>query len=1086
MPDIKLQCLDDTKSQIFVVNQTSGVLSYIDIIGTGFVQATATNGNYQVNNTQSSTNSTTGGIISYGGISIANTNNAVSINEGGALTIAGGMSVNNDILIGGGINGTIISTGNLGSSISTGNIYVSSDVTIMNNLYVYGQLVSVSETIVNEIITNSTTSTLYVTDSLISTNSNTIGNIFTTSANVGIGTTAPESIFQIGNGGRLYISDNDLDYTLIGSQDTNSSLNTRIVLDGNTGNIDYNSVNNHVWYNQETPIMLLNSSGNLGIGISNPITKLDVLGNANISNILSTGTLITDNLSVENINATNLSVNSLVGTTISIGSLYTPNATFGNTITVNDTVTNSSIDSLNVNSITTASLFITNTLNANYNSNTLGSLFTTNGNIGIGTMFPSSQFNILNSTNNQQDPATIFLDKNSVRSAFQTWNHDDDSSTLIIGNNTYLDTGGNIILYNASGNLAGWALYFGNSLDSFDIRRTTSFNITESMFTIVSSGNIGLGGQELPQYTLDVIGTGNFSDGLTTGSFYTNDILSVSLTTTNAIITNNTTINLLSTNNTITNLLLTNGSISNLNVLDVTIGSLNSENITTSTIIADNGITAGNINFTGSLYQNGSLYINSQWTGTTGNLLYYGTSGSVNVGIGTSTPMYTLDINGSLNIQNGGLLATGNSNTLGNLFTTGGNVGINTTVPEFTLDINGITRTVEFLIEKPTGTLKIETGNNATYIESGLELVSGSSAPLYFTDINANNIWMAISSVGNIGIGTTDPTSQLHVTDSIRSNYLLVDTLISTTTLISNNITTVSLYTNYLEVDNFANMYFNSNTLGNIFTTGGNVGINTTEPNYTLDINGVVNTSSLISADSTLSNLIITSLTSSNSILTNLSSSNAKLSDTTITNLSVLYETVSNILVTDNLITFTSTIGNMYITGGNIGINNTNPSYGLDINTVTRISDTTFSDNATIGSLISLGGISITGTNASSFTSGGALTVEGGIAVSQDAYIGGQLYIGGVNTTLQSGLETIGSVSTTGTYQKQIMLPNPMNNTSYKIVGNVTTITNNYNSYAVSFCNITTTGFYANIYRLDALGSAWTDTNLCVSWVVYP
>ena len=38
-----------------------------------------------------------------------------------------------------------------------------------------------------------------------------------------------------------------------------------------------------------------------------------------------------------------------------------------------------------------------------------------------------------------------------------------------------------------------------------------------------------------------------------------------------------------------------------------------------------------------------------------------------------------------------------------------------------------------------------------------------------------------------------------------------------------------------------SNFLFNSNTLGNIFTTGGNIGVNTTSPGYGLDVNGSVN-----------------------------------------------------------------------------------------------------------------------------------------------------------------------------------------------------------------------------------------------------
>ena len=1101
MPDIKLQCLDDTNSQIFVVNQTSGVLSYIDIISTGIIQATATNGNYQVNNTQSSTNSTTGGIVCYGGISIANTSDATSIKEGGGLTVAGGASIEKNLILGGKINGTTISTGNLGDSISTGTIYVSSDVNVLNNLYVHGQLISVSETIVNEIITNSTTTTLYVTDSFISTNSNTIGNIFTTSANVGIGTTSPETILQIGNGGRLYISNTDLDYTLIGSNDTDSSLNNRIVMNGSTGNMEYNVVNDYIWYNEEVPIMILNSSGNLGIGTTSPNTKLDVLGNANISQMLSAASIITNDLTAGNINLTNLSVSSLVGTTISIATLYTPDASTGNLFTEYHNVTNSSIDNLNVNSITTGTILVTSTLNASYNSNTLGSLFTTDGNIGIGTTSPSSQLNILNTTDNLTDPTTIFLDKNSVRSAMQTWNEDDETSTLIIGNNTYFDTSGNIILYNTSGNPVGWAMYLGNSTDTFDIRRTIDFNVTESMFKIVSSGNIGLGGQENPMYTLDVTGTGNFSSGLSSASLFTTDLNTVSLTTTNlnvtdANISNGTIssaiiIDEIVTNSTTTNLVLTNGSVSNLIVDNCTTSNLNTSSITTSTIVADTGITAGDINFTGALYQNGSLYVSSQWTGTTGTLLYYGTSGSVNVGIGTSDPSYTLDINGNLHIQNGSLLATYNSNTLGNLYTTGGNVGINTSSPINTLDIDGIIHvsnliTTPNLIATNITTTELSVSDITT---TNLVVTAISSSSLDILDITTGSLY----SSDQIRIGNVDLLSTLSIVK--HSDVNSIESSVNGLQIYSTDgITSATLYMGADKDNNIA--YIQVSKTGTTLplllnNNGGFVGINTSSPQYTLDVNGAINTDDLISTNLTTSNLNVTSLISSDSELTNLSSSNSILIDASISNLSSTYQTTGYLLTTDtrvseSFVALTSTIGNIFTTGGNIGINNTSPEYGLDINTITRITDTAFSDNSTTGSLITLGGISINGTNASSFTSGGALTVNGGIAVSQDAYIGGSFYVAGVNTTLQTGLETIGNVSTIGTYQKEVTLSIPMENTNYKVVGNITTTTNNYNTYAVSFCNITTNGFTANIYRLDAFGSAWTDVNLCLSWVVYP
>ena len=144
-----------------------------------------------------------------------------------------------------------------------------------------------------------------------------------------------------------------------------------------------------------------------------------------------------------------------------------------------------------------------------------------------------------------------------------------------------------------------------------------------------------------------------------------------------------------------------------------------STNITTTNLLGTS-ITTTNINVTGNIYQNGSLYVSSSWNQyTNGNLVY--TTG--NVGIATSSPEYSFDVNGTgrltnvistnstTNTLNATDITTGNINFTGNLYQNGqiytsntsqwttynngtlgfssGRVGINTSTAGYNLDVTG-------------------------------------------------------------------------------------------------------------------------------------------------------------------------------------------------------------------------------------------------------------------------------------------------------------------------------------------------------------------------------------------------------------
>jgi hypothetical protein len=300
----------------------------------------------------------------------------------------------------------------------------------------------------------------------------------------------------------------------------------------------------------------------------------------------------------------------------------------------------------------------------------------------------------------------------------------------ITGNNARISTStyGELLLYSTSNSTNGstGAIVLYNGGLSIDCTTNASSITTGGAITIMGGasifknvlvgGNIGINTSN-PTVHLDVNGSGNFID--------TN-------------VTNSTTTNLFSTN------------------------------ITVSSIITTN-ITTSNINFTGNIYQNGSLYVSSQWSTFNNNITY--TTGSV--GIATTAPAYTLDVAGtgrftniiSTNVTSNTLQATdittGNINFTGNLYQNGtlysannvssqwtnftnniaytnGNVGIGTTSPNYRLDVsgncrftNGTSGSVITTITASDNVLQIE--NNSSVGNSSIQYNDYLSTPKLVT-----------------------------------------------------------------------------------------------------------------------------------------------------------------------------------------------------------------------------------------------------------------------------------------------------------------------------------------------------------------
>jgi hypothetical protein len=601
--------------------------------------------------------------------------------------------------------------------------------------------------------------------------------------------------------------------------------------------------------------------------------------------------------------------------------------------------------------------------------------------------------------------------------------------------------------------------------------------------------------------TSNVIATNFTSSSAFVTNISSNSLLSSNISTSNIITTNTSIQNLLATDSTISNTNITSLTSLEANITNTTIANLYTSKICSlgnSNTIGNIFTTGGNVGINienpdyhldvnGNVHVNADLYVDGIITGGVGTsstfayLTLTSTDESINLSTGSLLTYGGITIQSQTNsesVTNGGsflteggasigkrlfigdgLISLSNANTIGNIFTTGGNTGFNTTTPLSTLDVYGYSYIGH---STPTDVMSYDQitltplNEDVGIVELNLNTDNGKRNWVYADSTSG----MRLGGYGSVSIQPNDTTIATFTTSG---EMVLSSTSGNDLSITVNNLS--SLQTNNL-LPIVLNPY------------GGNVGIGSTSANYKLHIYGT----QYIQSTQFVGNTNITDISGGALNV---------LGDIIVSGTTGIYFTNHGV----NSPSFTSrSPGSKIILSSQLS--NTSGDYAIGIETsnmwfsVPELSNGIkwYAGTTNTMSLEPYGCLSINGTaNSDGIGTGGSFTVLGGGSISKDLHIGGSLYINGQNASIISGRTTIGNYNGTGSLTlSNISIGTTMGNTNYKIIGNLNTITNNTNIYTVTFTSLTLTTFNVNIYRIDSLGSGWSDNNLCLSWEIIP
>ena len=494
---------------------------------------------------------------------------------------------------------------------------------------------------------------------------------------------------------------------------------------------------NNIYYDPES---VGSGNGTVGIGLKSPnsLYKLDVAGAIHVSNNLYVDGVILNSITANPVNINN----NLYVTTSNVGIGINPSAY-----------------KLDVNGIihTNNNLLVDGSATVGTSTSPSTNLLSVNGSTQI-------KFD-LNVNNNAEIGVT-----NGTTSNLKIWGSMNVFTNTTLGRkNTSSST--NIFGPNSTDTISGALIVNGGvgiSQDTYIGGLTRLTNTTPSSTTgtgaLTVTGGVGIGG------ALNVGGNTSLTGTLgVSGATSLNNTLSVSGITrlTNDSISN-------ATN---TGALIVTGGVGIGGALNVGGNTILGTTNTNSTTIRGN-LNMNDTNSRGIIFANGTqinAYLGgtSQWlNGTTSgtNTPIFYTAG--NVGIGTTTPSFVLDVSGNARIGNvGGSLTIGQFNSSTAVGAIGGQLFFGATrddgeQPTIVNRQYGGTDISELVIFKPNDPNPTAFGPDRIRLRGGA--IAFDTYPSASDSFVAENIRMFIDRLGNVGIGTVDPSFNFDVSGNVR------------------------------------------------------------------------------------------------------------------------------------------------------------------------------------------------------------------------------------------------------------------------------------------------------------------------------